>query len=397
MSTVFATGIGKGDDGYEVAKRAVSDAQTKLGDRSVSLALVFCSSQYDYHRVIAGVREATDSAPLLGCSTAGEFSDERVMAGSIVVGLLASDETRFYLATQTGLAADPLGAVQRAVNALPKHVDGFPHLSAVVLHDGLSGKGEETVLSASVAFGAEITFVGGAAADDLRWQSTSVFANDRVLADAVVLCLMATKKPIITGVRHGHTPLSEEMTITRAADNVVYEVDGRPAWDVWKDRTAAAARELGIDVTRLEDDAEIGSLFLRFELGLLTEAEQYKVRIPLRKNDDGSINFGCTIPEGAKFRIMRSPKQAQIESAREAVRHAMDQAQGTDVAGAVVFDCSCRGLILGDEFSSAVNAMRSEMPGVPFIGFETYGEICMNADEFSGFHNTTSVVMLIPA
>ncbi len=75
----------------------------------------------------------------------------------------------------------------------------------------------------------------------------------------------------------------------------------------------------------------------------------------------------------------------------------MDQTQGAEVAGAVVFDCSCRGLILGDEFSSAVSAMRAEMPGIPFIGFETYGEICMNANEFSGFHNTTSVVMLIPA
>ena len=66
-------------------------------------------------------------------------------------------------------------------------------------------------------------------------------------------------------------------------------------------------------------------------------------------------------------------------------------------AGALVFDCVCRSIILGESFREAVGAMKEVIGPVPLLGFETYGEICMDPTQFSGFHNTTSVIVLIPA
>jgi methyl-accepting chemotaxis protein len=70
---------------------------------------------------------------------------------------------------------------------------------------------------------------------------------------------------------------------------------------------------------------------------------------------------------------------------------------GGACAGAIVFDCICRNLILGPKFSDAVGAIRQELGDVPFAGFETYGEIALDAGDLSGFHNTTTVVLTIPA
>jgi methyl-accepting chemotaxis protein len=67
------------------------------------------------------------------------------------------------------------------------------------------------------------------------------------------------------------------------------------------------------------------------------------------------------------------------------------------VAGAVVFDCICRNLILGNEFRTAVRAMWDELGGAPLAGFETYGEIALQVGEMSGFHNTTTVVLAFPS
>ena len=66
------------------------------------------------------------------------------------------------------------------------------------------------------------------------------------------------------------------------------------------------------------------------------------------------------------------------------------------VAGAIVFDCVCRGVILGDDFRRGIEAIASTLGDVPLLGFETYGEIAMSPGQFSGFHNTTTVVMLLP-
>jgi methyl-accepting chemotaxis protein len=50
-------------------------------------------------------------------------------------------------------------------------------------------------------------------------------------------------------------------------------------------------------------------------------------------------------------------------------------------------------LILGAEFAGAVKGISSELGGVPVAGFETYGEIALDAGDMSGFHNTTTVVL----
>lgn len=92
---------------------------------------------------------------------------------------------------------------------------------------------------------------------------------------------------------------------------------------------------------------------------------------------------------------MTSPKEAQIEAAKNAARRAMGKAGDTEIAGALVFECIVRATILDDQFKNSVEAIKSEL-NVPFLGFETYGEVCIETGEMSGYHNTTTVVMLFP-
>jgi methyl-accepting chemotaxis protein len=164
---------------------------------------------------------------------------------------------------------------------------------------------------------------------------------------------------------------------------------------VWADETRAAAGKLGMDPDALAEDKVIHYL-LRYEAGLAAGAE-YKIRAPLARAADGSISFACGIPQGAVIRITESEPERQISSARTAARRARAQiGAGASIAGAVVFDCICRNLILNDGFSSAVRAMSEELGDAPLAGFETYGEIALDAGDMSGFHNTTTVVLAFP-
>lgn len=88
---------------------------------------------------------------------------------------------------------------------------------------------------------------------------------------------------------------------------------------------------------------------------------------------------------------MHSPADDQIVPARDTAAAAIQDAPG-DVAGAFIHDCACRSIVLGDDFDEAVNVIDEEL-GVPFSGFETYGELCMERGQMSGYHNTTSVVL----
>jgi methyl-accepting chemotaxis protein len=273
-------------------------------------------------------------------------------------------------------------------------VQGYPYRTGVFLIDTMAGNCEEVTLMTAAELGADLPFAGGAAGDDLKMQATTVSCGPRAASDAVVIAQIFSKTPLGLGVCHGHRPLSTPLRVTKAHGNIVEEIEGRPAWDVWRERTRDAAMSHGIDVDNLAV-ADEGSFLLRFEAGLAAGTE-YKIRAPLSRTQDGAIQFACGVPEGAVIRITESTPKDQIESAREAARRARAKLGSGQAAGAVVFDCICRNLILADGFKDAVTAMSEELGGVPLAGFETYGEIALDAGDMSGFHNTTSVVLAFP-
>ncbi|MCU0656503.1 MAG: FIST C-terminal domain-containing protein [Polyangiaceae bacterium] len=381
-SVLMVNGVGQG----------ISDLRAKLGGRAPALLLAFASPREPLAGVLSSLQGAFPGAVVVGSTTAGEFSEEGERKGAVSVLALAG-EIEAQAGLGRGLRGDMEGAVAQALASLSGS-SRLPHQTALLLFDALAGRGEELSLLTSALLGEGVRIVGGAAGDDLQMRETSVGVGGEVATDAAVVVLLSTAKPLGLGVHHGHVPLSPPLRVTRAEGARLHEVEGRPAWEVWLEHTRAAAAAQGIEVERLSPGEE-GGFLLRFEAGLAA-GSSFKIRAPLRRFEDGSLLFASEVPEGSFVRITQSSPSQQIASAREAARKARADLGGPAPAGAVVFDCICRNLILGEQFQEAVTAMQQELGGCPLAGFETYGEIAMGQGEMSGFHNTTSVVLAFP-
>ena len=390
MKTTVATSIAS-EPGIGSARILVDDVTKQLGGAAPRIALVFASTQQPLPALLSELASLLPGTTLLGASSAGEFTGVEERKGSATLVAIAGDlGTHAVLAE--GLAADVEGTIARAVSHLPPRDPARPYRTAIMLLDPLAGRSEEATLTAAALLGDDVKLAGGAAGDDLKMQKTFVGCGTRAASDAVVLAVVDSKVPLGVGAAHGHRAMSRDHVVTDAEGAVVRTVDGRPAWEVWRED----CRELsGVDPSTLAE-AEIGGFLLRFEAGLRTGTE-YKVRAPLSRGSDGSLAFACGIPQGTVFQIMRSEAEWQVASASLAATRARAQLGGADVAGAVVFDCICRNLILGSRFQDAVQAIRTALGGAPLAGFETYGEIALDVGDMSGFHNTTSVVLAFPA
>jgi hypothetical protein len=396
MGTQFMTGLVSQEDSFEAGKEVAEQIYAKMKpQRTPDLAIIFCSVKYDYDAVMRGIKSIAGDVPMIGCSSAGQFSDEGTLKDGLVCAMIISDNYHFYPSIGTNLKSEPIQAIKNATKSFSGKTRDLPFESAILLVDGLAGKGEEAVLAASSALGPKVKFAGGAAADNLAFKETSVFGNGQALTDAISLCLVNSRDPVIIAVKHGHKPISGPMRITKAKDNIIYEVEGRPALDVWKDCLRDEVKLKGIDIDKLTLQ-ELSKILLKYEAGLQTGSE-YKIRFPASCNSDGSLNFVCTMMEGAVIKIMTSEPQDQIESIQQAIQNALNASHGIDIAGGIVFDCACRAMILEEEFPKAVMAGKEMIGKVPFIGCETYGEIAMEVGQLSGFHNTTTVIMLFPA
>ncbi|SEQ42437.1 FIST N-terminal domain-containing protein [Natrinema salaciae] len=403
LPTQFQTGLATGEDSFLVGHRAATRAFTAMDTDRVDFCQVFCSPAYDYEDVLRGIRDVIgDEAKLIGATSAGEFTERTVSDGSVAVSLVASDTIEFFTGLGTAVSEGAADAVNEAVAELPSSVEGYPHLAAINLHDGLAGISDQIALVTQRDLGHDVSFVGGSASDDLTMNATHVFHDETVTTDSVVIALVASKEPVTITVGHGHSPISEPMTVTKSEGGRVIELDGKPAFEAWREAVESHldGTDRTIDVDAIEGDSEeLLELLTEFEFGIEEGhgaiSGGYKIRWPgLTRSKAGPLEFPVGVPEGTVLRVMHSPPDEQIVSARETAEAAARNASG-EVAGGFVYDCACRSIILGDEFDDAVDAM-SEVLDVPFSGFETYGELCMERGQMSGYHNTSSVIMLLP-
>jgi methyl-accepting chemotaxis protein len=366
-----------------------------LGGAPPKLVVVFCSTDCALEQLMAAAAKALPGATAIGCTTAGEFTEAGDTKGAFVAWAVGGDDVAVSAGLGTGLKENAEAALTLAVKDAPEDRER-PHRTAILLLDPLSGNGEEAALIASTVLGPTVRLAGGAAGDDLKFARTLVACGTQVAHDAVVVAVISSRRPLGIGVNHGHKPLSRPLTVTKASGNVVEELDGRPAFEVWKEevRAAAAANGVKIDEVATKD---VGPHLLRYELGMIAGPKDYKIRAPLSVGANGAVSFACGIPEGAVVRVTSSAEADQITSARAAAERARKALGGAKVAGALVFDCICRNLILGNRFADAVSEIHHGLGGAPVAGFETYGEIAMDLGQSSGFHNTTTVVLAFPA
>lgn len=381
----MATSLQARGETVSVVRLAAADLALGLGGPP-TLVAVFASAWQPLSGVLGEVGRVFPGAAVIGASTAGQFTNGDTN-GSVAFLALAGDVKAFG-GFADGLARDTGRAVHDALSASPRSVDGYPHRAVIVLLDALADVSEEATVLLAEALGPETRVAGGTVGDDLQRGAPVVGAGGRVGGDALAVAVLFTKEPLGVGVCHGHKTLSGPLTITKASGATVFEVAGRPAWDVWREVTCDVAARRGID-----PEKDVGGYLLQFEAGLVSGAVT-KMRAPVGRRADGALSFACAMPEGATIRI-QSEARPLIFSAREAARRAALQLDGGKVAGAVVFDCVCRSLLLGDRFGEAVRGIRDELGSAPLAGIEAYGEIALGADEMSGFHNATTVVLAI--
>ena len=108
--TSVGTGAGTASDAGTAAEAAVETATAGV-DGQPQLAVVFVAPRYDYQTVVETVRAETDRAPLVGCSTAGEFTEAGPTDASVTVTLVAGEGFAAHVGPGEELPADPEAAV----------------------------------------------------------------------------------------------------------------------------------------------------------------------------------------------------------------------------------------------------------------------------------------------
>jgi hypothetical protein len=394
MSTVTASGVSRIEHPGLAATEAVSLAVERLDGRQPSFGFLFASPHHDLRTSLASARQAAEGAPIIGCTTAGEITEAGLIHDGVSVLLASSDTSAARMAFAGRLKADTRGASRRLSETVGelralRGADEPGHLTTILLTDALTGSGERLVTDLCDRAHGAAQLVGGAAGDEGKFDTTFVGAGERVASDAAVSLHVFSAEPWGIGVNHGLRSTTRQMRVTRAFENVVFELDGEPAFEVYVRHAAAR----GIELTR--DSA--ASYLIGNELGIHFFGRIIRVRAPLAVNADGSLTCVAEIPQGSMVSILDGEPRCMVDAARSGALEAKEHLDGCTPAGVLLFDCVCRGMILGDSFHREIEAVRSVFGDVPIAGFLTYGEIARYRGRLDGWHNATAVVVAIPS
>jgi len=352
-----------------------------------ALILVFCSAAHDVTDLVAGVREVSGGAPLIGSTTAGELTGEGPSDGGVVVMVLGGPGFSVATAAATGIGPRlrQAGAeVATCVNAIAAR----PHRVLLMLTDGLAGDHQEILRGAYSVAGAAIPLVGGAAADDLTMAGTHQLHGGDVLGDSVVAAALGSDAPMGIGARHAWRPFGEPMLVTASSGDWIHSLDDEPALDVYLGRLEAP-----VDCYR--DHAAFTRFAMTHPLGLSRRSGErlrciLKVDFPNR-----AISCNAQVPSGAVTSFMECSTAAVLASAGEACREATRGLDGLRPIGLLAIDCIGRRMVLGDGGAAVeVERMLETAPGTPLAGFYSYGEIA-RVRGGSGFHSQTLAALAL--
>ncbi len=368
--------------GRDAVRMALGDHQPTSQD----LVILFASVDQDLAALHRAAVDEAAPARVVGCSSTGGFTVAEQVPSGCVAALLVAEESSFGVCHLERDEQDIAGSARRAAQtARDRAGDRHRHSVLLLLTDGLTPDQREIARGAYEVTTALIPFVGGVAGDDLTWDCTYTFGEDRILTNGIVAVWINSAHPMGVSVDHGWRPVGKPMLVTRAEGTIVYELDGTPALEAYLAERGAPLEH---------GDADFFHKVMASPVGLPNARGRYDVRqLHAYLPEGGGINFNTGVSEQSILQVMSTDDEALIEGARRAAQQAVGSLR-RKARLVLVFSCGSRVPLLGDRCRDEVAAISSALAGVPVCGFYTYGEFARTTGS-SGVHNSSVAVLAL--
>jgi hypothetical protein len=357
-------------------------------ERPETVALVLYFGTRDVLACGARYRELRamfPSAHILGCSTGGQIDHSDVRDDGIVAAAIRFDSTRLRMASRHVADAS---CSWNCGEAIGRELSDDDLAGVFLLSDGLNVNGSELVSGLVSAIGPAVPLTGGLAGDGANFAETLVGGDGVPQSHLVVgIGFYGPAIRIGHGSAGGWDLFGPRRQVTRSAGNVLFELDGEPALDLYE-------RYLGP-----EDSKGLPGSALLFPIQV-QDAEQPDsavVRTVLAVDrDKRSMTFAGDVPQGWTAQLMRGNLDRLAEGAADAARQARAglRCAKDDHRFSILVSCIGRRLLMGQHISDETEAAGAELgEGTLRLGFYSYGEISPHAKSgICELHNPTMTV-----
>jgi len=364
----FAAALSTAPDAPQAMEEICRAAGEKLGAEP-SLGLLFASPHHAeaLEAVAAGVVERLSPGCLLGCTGESIVGNAREIEEAPAMAL--------WLAALPDASIAPMH-LQFEKTAEGPTVVGWPH----DLPDAWPAGAAMIVLGEPFSFPADwllerlnedrpgVPVVGGMASGAHAPGGNRLVLNRQVLDRGAVAAMVHGPVRIQTVVSQGCRPVGRAFVVTKAEQNVILELSGKPplaqlqevfdALPPADQRLVQQGLHVGRVINEYQDQFQRGDFLVRNCIGA--------------DRNTGALAIGDYVRPGQTVQFHVRDAQTADEDLRELLREAR---QPSAAEGALLFTCNGRGTRMFDQADHDAGMLAELLGGIPTAGFFAQGEL----------------------
>lgn len=387
--TIIGVGMSDAAQGYACGQAAVRAALAQLGGGSAALALLFTSHPRP-DEVLKGVNAVLDNVPLIGATSAGQYSHEGYVEQGAGVMLIQSDHIQFHptvyrrrllsgrrlLGNLRGISNQGLGSAHRHRALMLFPDDRSMNLDAVV---------ERAMTETAMLY--DILGGPGPTMHEKPPRPPAVFHNRHLIPSGLSGAEILSQVPLGMALANGWTPISGPYRVTQADEHRIVKLDGRPAWEVYEDFLIERAIAYSAET--------LPRILLNHPIGIC-ETGDCKVSVLMGFDEVGALKVTSPPPTGQLIHILATETDAMVTAAERAIQQAMQRLDTRPGAGALFIDCMSTGWVLEDAYPRQQAAVQAHLGGVPFLGFRSHGVLARLQGQTTGHFECSVAACLLP-
>ncbi len=349
------------------------------------LLMVFgCVAHFADPALELALRKMFPDALRVGCSTAGEISENGVSDNTTVVTAIHFDHANLHVAT---VELADISNSSEAGKTLAKHQNKFKPVGVMMFGLGVDINSSEILLEGMVnELGTSIPITGGLGGDNGAFQQTYTLCNEGISSSRVVsLGFKGAGFKFSHGCYGGWQPFGPTRKVTRCEQNILYELDGEPALDLCKRYLDEHARDL-----------PVSALQFPFEMLDDPKDKSHLIRTTMSINEsDGSLIMAGMIRPGSYLRLMHAHTDYLVDGAETAALEAIKMSDVRPLDGvAILISCVGRKWVMGDRTDEEIDQVRQVLgENVAVCGFYSHGEISLGQGLLNcQLHNQTMTI-----
>lgn len=347
---------------------------------SPNIFLLFVSPEFtDKKKVLNALISKYEDATILGCSTAGEISDVTVKDRTISLTAIQLEKTTFK---KVSFQVRDMNCSEKAGSEIAKKLysDSLKHV--LILSDGLNVNGADLVTGLKSNL-PDVSITGGLAGDGPNFGKTFIINGNEIVDKTIIgLGFYGDNLKVGYSSKGGWDSFGIDRHVTKSEKNVLFELDGQPALEIYKSFLGDQAKNLP-------------SSGLMFPLSMRDKENAIPVVRTILAVDEEkqSLTFAGNIPQDSYVRLMKANIDRLINGAEDSAVSANELVKN-DSQLAILISCVGRRLVLKQLVEEEIEVVRNVIGDKPCItGFYSYGEIAPFG-EFSPceLHNQTMTI-----